>query len=354
MGLFYEKLVRPAFFRLEPERAHQQALGALKLLKALGPLTRVLEWANQAGGGQPIECFGLRFPNVVGLAAGWDKNGEVWPVMAALGFGHAEIGTVTHQKQPGNPSPRLFRYKKDQALINRMGFNNHGAEALATLLQRQPAKARRRIPLGINIGKSKAAALDQAAEDYRASFSLLADHADYITVNVSSPNTPDLRRLQGPGQLGHLLDVLREAREAHAQKRSEAPLPILVKISPDESFRQLDAILETVIEKGFSGIVATNTTVSRPGRFREIEEAGGLSGGPLHPRSLEVVNYISRQTEGKLPIIGSGGILDIAGAGRFIDAGATLVQTYTGMVFRGPFFAREVARGLSWHQRPWI
>ncbi len=354
MGLFYEMLLRPVFFRLEPERAHEQALSGLKLLKSLGPLARLLEWANQAGGERPIECFGLSFPNVVGLAAGWDKNGEVWPVMGALGFGHAEIGTVTHQKQPGNPRPRLFRYKSEEALINRMGFNNNGAEALAALLRRQPAKGRRRIPLGINIGKSKAVPLDQAAEDYRASFALLADHADYITINVSSPNTPDLRRLQGPGQLGHLLEMLREAREERARKLGESPLPLLVKISPDESFRQIDAILETVTEKGLSGIVATNTTVSRPGSFSEIEEAGGLSGRPLHQRSLDVVNYVHRHTEGKLPIIGSGGIMDVASAGRFIDAGATLVQTYTGMVYRGPFFAREVARGLSWHQKAWI
>ncbi|MGF1483553.1 MAG: quinone-dependent dihydroorotate dehydrogenase [Opitutales bacterium] len=354
MGLFYEKLLRPILFRMEPERAHERALGGLKLLKRLGPLTRLQEQANLIQGDRPIECFGLQFPNVVGLAAGWDKNGEIWPVASALGFGHVEIGTVTHQAQPGNPRPRLFRYARDEALINRMGFNNNGAETLAKTLSRQPAKGRRRIPLGINIGKSKAVSLEQAAEDYCASFTLLADHADYVTINVSSPNTPNLRRLQAPGQLDNLLGAIGKARSEHASKQGTPPVPMLVKVSPDESYRQINAIIEAVQKHALSGIIATNTTLARPGRFSEVEEAGGLSGQPLHLRAVQVVNYIYKHTEGTLPIIGSGGITNLEAAGRFIDAGASLVQVYTGMIYRGPFFAREVARSLIWHQRAWL
>jgi len=312
-------------FRFDPEFDHERAVEAMAVLGAVAPLRRMLEMATQltAGRAQPIECMGLRFPNAVGLAAGFDKNGVAWRGAAALGFGHVEIGTVTLLRQPGNDRPRVFRFPKQEAVINRMGFNNQGAEAVARRLARMPAPGARRIPLGINIGKSRAAPLDKAAQDYLGSFELLADHADYVVINVSSPNTPDLRQLQEEHWLRELLPVLTNANRARtASGRPRRPL--LLKIAPDLSFPQIDNVLSVIAEFGLDGIVATNTTLARPGSFGAVNQAGGLSGRPLRARSTEIVNYLARATGGKLPIIASGGVMDPVSAGEKLDAGAIL------------------------------
>ena len=351
MGFFYEKLVRPALFRLDPEEAHEQAVKAMAWVGAFGPVRRALEAFGRAPTAhcRPVECLGLRFPNAVGLAAGFDKNGVAWRGAAALGFGHVEIGTVTLLRQPGNERPRVFRHPESEAVINRMGFNNNGAEALARRLARQAPPGARRIPLGINLGKSRATPLDRATQDYLGSFELLADHADYLVINVSSPNTPDLRQLQEERWLRELLPALVDANRARVGA-GRPRRPLLLKIAPDLSFRQIDAALGVVLEYHLDGIIATNTTLSRPGPPAAFPEAGGLSGRPLRARSTEIINYLARATGGRLPIIGSGGITDLASAGEKLDAGATLVQLYTGLIYRGPFFAREVARGLAARQ----
>jgi dihydroorotate dehydrogenase len=351
MGFIYERLIRPALFRLDPEVAHERAVEAMAVLGAVAPLRRSLEaWAQQpAARVRPVECLGLRFPNAVGLAAGFDKNGVAWRGAAALGFGHVEIGTVTLLRQPGNDRPRVFRFPAHEAVINRMGFNNHGAEAVGRRLARLAPPGTRRIPLGINLGKSRAAPLDKAVQDYLGSFELLADHADYLVINVSSPNTPDLRKLQEEHWLRELLPGLVGANVARiATGRPRRPL--LLKIAPDLTFRQIDSTLAAITEFGLDGIIATNTTLARPGPFGAVNQAGGLSGRPLRAPATEIINYIARATNGKLPIIGSGGIMDFASAGEKLDAGATLVQIYTGLIYRGPFFARELAWALAARQ----
>jgi dihydroorotate dehydrogenase len=353
MGLFYEKLVRPALFQLDSEHAHELGVDALALLGSVPPLCRLLESWNRLPGAEvrPVEAFGLKFPNAVGLAAGFDKNARAWPAAAALGFGHVEIGTVTALRQPGNDRPRLFRYPREQALINRMGFNNQGAEAVAARLARRPGPGHRRIPLGINLGKSKVASLDQAVADYLASFQLLAGHADYLVLNVSSPNTPGLRQLQDGDRLRELLGAITAANRDRAAQPGRTRKPLLLKIAPDLNFRQIDAVLAAIAEFGLDGVIATNTTLERPGALAAVSEAGGLSGAPLRRRSTEIINYIARATQGRLPIIGVGGIMDATAAGEKFDVGATLVQIYTGLVYRGPFFVGELARALADRQR---
>lgn len=349
MGQFYEKLVRPALFRLDSEHAHELGVDALALLGRLPPVCRVLErWTRlPAGARQPVRCFGLDFPNAVGLAAGFDKNARAWPAAAALGFGHVEIGTVTMLRQPGNDRPRLFRYPTEEAVINRMGFNNDGADAIAARLAGQPGPGHRRIPLGINLGKSKVAPLDQAVADYLGSFSRLADFADYLVLNVSSPNTPDLRKLQDEDRLRELLGAVAAANRERAAQPGKTRKPLLLKIAPDLSYRQIDSVLAVIAEFGFDGIIATNTTLARPGYFANVQETGGLSGAPVRRRSTAIINYIARATNGRLPIIGVGGITDLASAGEKLDAGATLVQVYSGLIYRGPFFAAQLARALA-------
>ncbi len=354
MGFYYERWVRPALFRLDPEKAHEWAVGSLAVLGAVPALGRALgACLSQPGRAlRPVEAFGVSFPNAVGLAAGFDKDGRAWPGAAALGFGHVEIGTVTALGQPGNPRPRVFRYPSEEAVINRMGFNNAGAAALASRLAGQPLPGRRRIPLGINIGKSRAVDLERATGDYLDSFGLLADFADYVALNVSSPNTPGLRDLQGGERLRELLGAIAAANRARAARPGRGRVPVLVKIAPDLSFRGIDAVLGAAADFGVDGIIATNTTLARPGFFRGVAEAGGLSGAPLRARSTEIIRYIARSTGGRLPIIGVGGICDLQGAGEKLDAGATLVQLYTGLIYRGPLFARDVARALADRQRP--
>jgi dihydroorotate dehydrogenase len=353
MGSLYEKIIRPALFRLESERAHEFGVDALALLGALPPLCRMLEAMTRlpAESFGPVRALGLEFPNRVGLAAGFDKNARAWPAAAALGFGHVEIGTVTALAQPGNPTPRMFRYPAEQAVINRMGFNNQGAEAVAARLAKQAPRGARRIPLGVNLGKSKVADIERATEDYLASFARLADFADYLVLNVSSPNTPGLRQLQDESRLRELLGAITAANRARAESGGKPRVPVLLKIAPDLTWPQVDAVLGVIAEFGLDGVIATNTTLARPGFFASVNETGGLSGAPVRRRSTEIVGYIARATAGKLPIIGVGGITDVAGAAEKLDAGATLVQVYTGMIYRGPFFAAELARGVAERER---
>lgn len=341
MDLFYEKILRPLFFRLGPERAHEYGRNFLQTLSMARPACGLLARVNQ--GKSAVELAGLRFRNRVGLAAGMDKDAEFVPAAAAMGFGHVEVGTVTPKSQPGNPQPRLFRYPQHEAVINRMGFNNRGMEAMGKKLRRLPPPGKRTCIVGVNIGKNKKTPLEEATGDYLACFQNLADLADYFTVNVSSPNTQGLRELQ---EKSRLLEILGELQKAN-RERGEGALPIFLKIAPDLTFRQIGEILEVVGETGMTGIVATNTTISREtlpeaGSF----EQGGLSGRPLQARSTEIVRFIARETGGRMPLIGVGGIHDAASAGEKIDSGAHLVQLYTGWIYRGPLFAAHLARAL--------
>jgi dihydroorotate dehydrogenase len=349
MDFLYEQVVRPWFFKRDSEAAHELGVKAMAALGTLAPVCRALEAWHRLPAAQyrPVEAFGLKFPNAVGLAAGFDKNARAWPAAAALGFGHVEVGTVTALEQPGNPAPRMFRYPEEEAVINRMGFNNEGAGKVAARMAKQAPVGRRRIPVGINLGKSKVATLDEAVADYLASFERLAGLADYLVLNVSSPNTPDLRKLQDEGRLRELLSAVSAANQARGAGRR----PLLLKIAPDLTWGQIDTVLEVIANHSLDGIIATNTTLARPGRLAEVGEAGGLSGVPLRVRSTQIVNYIARTTAGRLPIIAAGGITDTASAGEKLDAGATLVQVYTGMIYRGPWFAAALARGLGDRQR---
>ncbi|MCF7688893.1 MAG: quinone-dependent dihydroorotate dehydrogenase [Cephaloticoccus sp.] len=348
MGQFYERYTRPFLFQREPEHAHELAVNAMALLGRFRPLCRLLEaYSNRGLTGHPVECLGLKFPNRVGLAAGFDKNAKAWPAAAALGFGHVEIGTVTMLRQPGNPRPRVFRFPRQEAVINRMGFNNDGADSVATRLSHQDGPGHRRIPLGINLGKSKVASLDQAVSDYLGSFARLADLADYLVLNVSSPNTPDLRKLQDEDRLRALLGAVTAANNARREQPGKQRKPLLLKIAPDLTFSQIDRVLEVIEEFALDGVIATNTTLERPEPFGAVGQAGGLSGAPLRKRATEITNFIARATHGRLPIIAVGGIMDAAGAAEKLDAGATLIQLYTGLIYRGPFFPAELNWALA-------
>ena len=353
MGFFYEEVARRMLFQLDCEPAHELGVNAMTWLGKCTPACRLLEAAHRLPSSlyRPVEAFGLEFPNAIGLAAGFDKNARAWPAAAALGFGHVEIGTVTALPQPGNPAPRMFRYPEEQALINRMGFNNDGAEAVAARLAHQPGPGKRRIPLGVNLGKSKVAPLEEAVADYLKSFAALADHADYVVLNVSSPNTPGLRELQDVKPLRELLGAIMGANRERAAKKGGALLPVLLKIAPDLTYPQIDGVLEVITEFKLAGVIATNTTLERTGYFASVGQAGGLSGAPLRAHSTNIIGYISKMTHGRLPIIGVGGIMDEAGAGEKMDAGATLLQVYTGMIYRGPFFARDLAWAVAERQK---
>lgn len=348
MGSPYEKLLRPILFRLKPETAHEFSVQGLRALQMIPGLTGILRArAFRQGRSRPIEVFGVTFPNRVGLAAGYDKDGVCWRALSALGFGHVEIGTVTFQAQPGNPQPRLFRFPKHEAVLNRMGFNNKGSADAAARLAKAPPPGQRPIPIGVNIGKTKVVPLDEAIEDYLESFRLLACQADYMAINVSSPNTPDLRKLQETARLRELLGALAEANGPKLAGHGRERCPLLVKIAPDLSFREIDGVLEIIDELQLDGIIATNTTLERPGPFADVNETGGLSGAPLAQMATRIVRYISRATDGRLPIIGVGGVTDGVSAAEKIDAGAALVQVYSGMIYRGPSLPVEMARAVA-------
>lgn len=354
MGYVYENIIRPILFKMDPEHAHDHGRSLLIALSNMPTLCACLRAFNRVKEESPVRLFGLKFPNRVGLAAGMDKDGEFPRAMEALGFGHVEVGTVTPVEQPGNPRPRLFRYPEYEALINRMGFNNKGAEAMLQCLSKNYPKNKRKMPVGINIGKAKTTPLDQAVDDYRAAFRTLADQADYFTINISSPNTPGLRDLQSKGYLRDLLLVLRDENQGHAKKMGYDPHPLLLKIAPDLSYAEIDQILEVLLDLKYDGVIATNTTIRRPGGFSSAE-SGGMSGGDyLNDLSNKIINYIYRSTEGKLPIIGVGGIHSVQSAAEKIDAGASMVQIYTGLVYHGPFFAKTLAKALKAHGEKWI
>ena len=332
----YEVFVRPLLFSLDAESAHHLTIALLQRASLFDPALRVLKSFQLPS--KPKTLFGLNFPNPVGLAAGLDKNGVALPVWAALGFGFIEIGTVTAKAQPGNPKPRIFRLPEQQALINRLGFNNDGADAIAQRLRALRASDRwPAVPVGINIGKSRITPLEQATDDYLYSFRVLRDFADYITVNVSSPNTPGLRGLQQPEKLSELLHAI-------GGEEGTTPKPLVLKISPDLSDAELKAILAVCEENGVSGIIATNTTLDHSSILPQLDQAGGLSGAPLRVKSTALVREIVAQS--KIPVIASGGIFDAESAREKFQAGAQLVQLYTGLIYRGPQLLREIMDSL--------
>ena len=351
MSWCYHTLVRPLLFAQESEPIHNRTLAALGWASESPWACRALAAAYGAPE-LPVDLFGLRFPNPVGLAAGMDKQAVAVPAWHALGFGFSELGGVTWHAQPGNPAPRLFRAVADEALVNRMGFNNGGARALAERL----AGWRKRNrwpdhPVGINLGKSKVTPLTEAADDYANSLRVLWPHADFFVVNVSSPNTPNLRQLQDKAALDEILAALQQVNVKQA--KSAKLKPILVKVAPDLAFEALDEILELVGPRQLAGLVATNTTIARPETTdarcrRTYAETGGLSGRPLRQRSTDVIRHLFRQTRGQVPIIGVGGVASAADAWEKITAGASLVQVYSGLVYEGPGLIADLVRGLRW------
>jgi dihydroorotate dehydrogenase len=327
----YERVVRSFLFSLDPENAHHAAIGLLRATSRIAPaLLRRFQPPPK-----PRMVFGVTFPNPIGLAAGFDKNGVAIPALATLGFGFIEIGTVTARAQPGNPRPRIFRFPQQQALINSLGFNNDGADKIAERLGRLRKSGRwPAIPVGINIGKSKTTAPEEATTDYLYSFRKLSEFADYIVLNVSSPNTPGLRELQGRVAL---LQLLRRIEEDNRT----AGKPILIKIAPDLFATQLEEILAVCEEANVSGIIATNTTLDHVSIPPELDRPGGLSGVPLREKSTALLRAI--RTRSKIPVIASGGVFDAESAREKFEAGAELVQVYTGFIYRGPGLLREIA-----------
>lgn len=343
----YAALGRPLLFRLDPERTHELAVAALAVA---APVLSGLAGPPDGRGRLEQRLLGTRFPNPVGLAAGFDKLARAVPAWPALGFGFAEVGTITALPQPGNPRPRIHRLPADRALINRLGFNNDGADATA---RRLAAWARRellgRAPLGVNIGKSRAVPPESAAADYATSLERLWDHADYVTVNVSSPNTPGLRDLQAAGPLGEILAALDEVDRGLARARGGAPRPLLVKLAPDLEPRQVDAVVDLALERGLAGVIVANTTLSREGLASPpalTQRAGGLSGAPLRERSTALVRRVAERAAGALVVVGVGGVFTADDAWEKLAAGASLVQVYTGFVYGGPTTPRSIAGGL--------
>lgn len=338
--MFYQFVFRTFFTKLDPEWIHHVVVRLIRIGKALG----VTSWgAVKHSQVKQVEAFGLKFDGAFGLAAGFDKNAVAIRALGDLGFSHIEIGTVTALAQPGNDKPRLFRLPADRALINRMGFNNQGAEAVAQRLGALRAKHGENLPIiGVNIGKSKVTAVEDAAQDYRTSARLLAPFADYMAVNVSSPNTPGLRSLQEVSALRPILQAVTE---------ESLGLPVLVKIAPDLADEDIIAVADLALELGLAGVIATNTTIGREGlkteaaRISEIG-AGGLSGAPLKARSLAVLRLLNQHLQGRIAIVSVGGIETAAEARERLENGATLVQGYSGFIYEGPLWARRVNRGI--------
>lgn len=356
--MLYRSLLRPLLFRLPAELAHEIAIGALSLSLRSRIARKCVASRLCSSWPGPLRRFGLDFSNPVGLAAGLDKNGEALSALAALGFGHIEAGTVTYHPQPGNPKPRLFRLPRDRALINRAGFNNDGAEAFAARVKQD----RPDCVLGVSIGKSQAAPMEDAVADYLKCFEVIHPIADYLAVNVSSPNTPGLRDLQRAEQLETLLAALQERNKQltsaseHAARHSGNPagrtVPLLVKLAPDLNLEELEQIVDVARRANIAGIIATNTTIGRDGlntpRSKvEVIGPGGLSGRPLQRRSTEVIASLYCLTNGSLPLIGVGGVFTAQDAWEKICAGASLVQLYTGFIYQGPGVAKEINEGLA-------
>lgn len=339
----YQTIFRPLFFHLDPERAHNLTIRLLRLVGAVPPAGYLLRQIFSAYSHNEIavETFGLKFANPVGLAAGYDKDGLAWRGLTILGFGHIEVGTVTPRPQDGNPKPRVFRIPEEQAIINRMGFPGKGADFVTQ--QISAPRSRPSVILGINIGKNKDTPNEEAALDYLSLLEKFSPLADYLAVNVSSPNTVGLRRLQARDYLENLLKQL-------VSKRAELPdeRPILVKLAPDLTDEELDDALAAIITVGLDGVIATNTTVGREELRSSVGgETGGLSGKPLTCKSVNIVRKISERTRGRLPIVGVGGIMKPNDAKSMLDAGASLIQIYTGLIYAGPGLVKDIVHELE-------
>jgi dihydroorotate dehydrogenase len=334
--MFYRRIARPLFFLMPPESIHHLSMWAM----ARTPMASLLEpLARRAFPSLEKKVFGLTFPNPIGLAAGFDKNADGVEVWEKLGFGFMELGTITPRPQPGNPEPRIFRLPVEQGLINRMGFPNLGAEEVARRLDKIKSAGRwPSIPVGMNLGKNKDTPLEEAGRDYVSCFRTTRELADYFVVNVSSPNTPGLRQLQQGQLLDSILGPLRD-------EDPEGKKPLLIKIAPDLEESHLEAIVKAVEKFRLAGIVATNTTIDKRGLT--VQEEGGASGRPLTSRSTEIIRAVHRLTGGKVPIIGVGGIFNADNAREKLEAGASLLQLYTGFVYEGPLVARRICEGLS-------
>ena len=341
-GLLYP-LSRSLLFRLDAEAAHGLSLQSIARVGRVPGLRSAVAAMFTEPDAEPVEAFGLRFPNSVGLAAGYDKDGDGWRGLACLGFGHIEVGTVTPKPQPGNPKPRVFRLVDQRSVINRMGFPGRGAEYVA-------ARLRGRKPggpiIGANIGKQKTTSLEDAAGDYEELVDVFAPLADYLAVNISSPNTPGLRRLQERGFLAQLLGRVAARRDGAADRLGRG-VPVLVKLAPDLTDEQLITAVDVIVESGLDGIIATNTTIGREGLDHPLAgEEGGLSGAALTGLSTSIIARIAEHTRGEIPIVGVGGIMGPDDARAKIDAGATLVQVYTGLVYEGPGLVKRILQGL--------
>ena len=335
-------LARTALFRLPPETAHRLALASLQRSARLGLLTIPKPIC------MPRQIMGIEFPNPVGLAAGLDKNGQYLTGLAALGFGFLEIGTVTPRPQPGNPHPRLFRLPAAQALINRLGFNNQGVDALLSNIQRQRFQG----VLGINIGKNFDTPLERAADDYRAALKKVYPQASYVTVNISSPNTPGLRDLQYGKPLLKLLHVLKQTQSQLSQTHGRY-IPLVLKIAPDLNDKDIPLIAAALLDHEIDAVIASNTTFSRAGveGLQYASENGGLSGAPLFTRATEIVRMLNQSLSGQIPIIAAGGILNGADAVAKLQAGASLIQLYTGLIYRGPQLVSEAVDACQTYLR---
>jgi len=337
MNNAYERFVRPLLFSMDAETAHHFTIRSLRTVSHVDFALRALNLFQPPA--SPKKLFGLNFPNPIGLAAGLDKNGVALPAWAAFGFGFIEIGTVTAKAQPGNPKPRIFRFPEQNALINRLGFNNDGADAIARRLSKLRRTGRwPEVPVGVNIGKSMSTPLSEAIADYLYSFRLVREFADYIVLNVSSPNTPGLRELQGPDALSELLSAI-------AAKNLITRKPIVVKIAPDLEPAEVDQIVSTCQANKVAGIIATNTTIDHSSIPAGQDEQGGLSGAPLREKSTALIRQIVAKST--IPVIASGGIMDGDSARQKIAAGAQLLQIYTGLIYRGPGLLREIAGALT-------
>lgn len=339
----YKSLIKPFFFLFPAEFIHKVTGFVMQYVLAFWPIKKFLKSLFKVSDvSLNKEMFGLQFSNGVGLAAGFDKDARLFHMMDVFGFGFVEVGTVTPKPQEGNPKPRLFRLKKDEALVNRMGFNNGGVENMKNRLQRK----KRNLIVGVNIGKNKNTPIEKAVDDYTYCFKELFEEADYFVVNVSSPNTPNLRSLQDKGPLKKILSAIVEINRA-----KKSPKPLLLKIAPDLTNGQLDDIIDIVIDLKLDGIIASNTTISREGLKTEVVELekignGGLSGKPVKKRSTEVIKYLKERSQGKFKIIGVGGIQTALDAKEKMDAGADLVQVYSGFVFEGPAIVKKILKGL--------
>lgn len=339
----YKTVIRPVLFRIQPERVHGMVAGLLSLLFSIpGIAFLVKKWYSINDRRLERTLWGLRFSNPVGIAAGFDKEARLYNHLANFGFGHVEIGTVTPLGQKGNPKPRLFRLPADNALINRMGFNNEGADAVVHNLKKNKPK----VIIGGNIGKNTLTPADQAVKDYCSCFSALFDHVDYFVVNVSCPNIAGLSKLQDKDELMSLLTAVQRLNAGRPVRK-----PILLKISPDLTHGQLDEVIEIVTETGLDGIVATNTSTRREGLTTDAEMIkaignGGLSGVPLRTKSTNTIAYLHKKSEGKIPIVAVGGIFSAADALEKLEAGASLVQVYTGFIYEGPGLARRINKAI--------